>query len=430
MQPARGSGASRPVAASLDTTWEVSPQPKRHKAICYVCHEPFDEDALRLRPAGTKHTRLLHPRCSGAYRVTTDKVVNYAELGPAAKTALTFALSSAAQSAPAPGEPPAAAAPSIGELKHMEQFDAISWDRCIECHQCLRHIPPHWEANVWEARIAACRAIVSADEAGDNVNFERGWKLFSAFDSLVLGVAPRSRGGKRRQGHATLNRIISARLSAFWSGAWHQLFTEIDNNRMRTSASAQPRSAEALAVKEVRSIEALIRNNAVSKAISRIIEPVTFATGPNVVGKLSSKFLDQPMDDRPPLPDASPEVVQELAGFIADELRHLPPMRGAGPTGTVYEHIRHSDAVPGATPLMARVLAMLPAGRAPREAIRIHRSARLSAPLKTNSAGQLTEDIRPLASGSAMWRTAMRAWVKMFIDEARDAVGDTQYGVG
>ena len=78
---------------------------------------------------------------------------------------------------------------------------------------------------------------------------------------------------------------------------------------------------------------------------------------------------------------------------------------------------------------MAKVLAMLSAGTAPQEAIRVHRSARLSAPYKPGPDGTPTTDIRPLACSSSFWRAAMRGWCKMFRNEVAEAVGSTQYGM-
>ena len=116
--------------------------------------------------------------------------------------------------------------------------------------------------------------------------------------------------------------------------------------------------------------------------------------------------------------------------YISNELWHLPPMRGAGPTGTKYEHIKPSVQVPSSSPLLARVLAMLPSGLAPEGAIRVHRSAKLSAPYKREPDGGLSADIRPLSCGSAHWMAAMRGWSEMFKEEAVAACGDAQYGVG
>ena len=196
---------------------------------------------------------------------------------------------------------------------------------------------------------------------------------------------------------------------------------------IRNAAASQ--SDEAQSSKKIMSIENYVSNKAVSKAISHISDPLVFATGPGVPQQLQDKFLTARMPDMGQPEQPSEELLTELIDHIETELHKLPSMRMAGPNGTVFEHIGMNFPVPGAARVFAKVLALLPSGYAPAEATRVHRSARVSAPHKRNSAGELITDIRPLAAGSAMWRVAMRGWAKMFAEEAADAVGDSQYGI-
>ena len=139
-------------------------------------------------------------------------------------------------------------------------------------------------------------------------------------------------------------------------------------------------------------------------------------------------FIQGSHGDLAALPTASDETIAELVDHITDELLHLPVMRGGGPTGTFYEHLRPNvDQVHQAS-LLARVLSMLPSSEAPTEALRIHRSAKISTPFKPAMPAR-SRGIRPIGGGSAHWRVAFRGWVKMFGEEVKEACGSTQYGV-
>ena len=188
---------TRPVAANPETLWEASQQNKRQKAACYVCNEVFANESLRLRPANTTHTRLLHPACSHGLHISIDKVTNADSLASPAHAQLTQLLAHARATPHQPGDSPTEAKPAALSLKHIEQMDAIPWDRCLECCPCIRNIPQHWLQSVWGARLAIARGIVSAQEQNDTTNVERLWKLFSLFDAMVLAAVPRRRGGSR-----------------------------------------------------------------------------------------------------------------------------------------------------------------------------------------------------------------------------------------
>ena len=181
--------------------------------------------------------------------------------------------------------------------------------------------------------------------------------------------------------------------------------------------------------RQVKSIESLVMNNAVSRALSIAVKPPEFASGPEVADQLSEMFTRNDTPQRAQLPAPSNETLSELEGHIFEELFHLPAMRGAGPTGTFYEHIRPANGQEDDARTLAKVLAMLPAASAPAEAIRVHRSAKLSAQHKPATPPR-SRGVRPLGSGSSFWRVAMRGWVRMFRDEAREACGTTQYGIG
>ena len=194
------------------TRWEAPIQAKRQKATCCICSAAIDEGALRLRPAGTTRTRLLHPACASGIGVTAERVVNYAELAPAQANLLQQHLEHAARQGPVPGDAPVEAwaeeSPSGGSLRSLEQFDLVDWDSALECYPCIRFIPDHWAQIIWNARMTAARAIVEAHEQAAQLNLQRLWKAFTMFDALILGRPPRLRGGRRGQGSASLNETL------------------------------------------------------------------------------------------------------------------------------------------------------------------------------------------------------------------------------
>jgi hypothetical protein len=246
------------------------------------------------------------------------------------------------------------------------------------------------------------------------------------FEALMMSVMPRKRGGKRGQGLHDINATYSSRLRNFWSGAWVQLLSEMDVVQQHTAGKPVNKSEGARLTQEASTIQSLIKGQAVSKAISRVSSPLEFATGPLVPQKVKDKFpVAGPLPVQPDVPDIPPDLRDELKGNILTELMQLPRMCGAGPTGTFYEHLASVRNIPGGLQLTADVLAMLITGEAPQAAIRLHRSGRCHPYIKPDTGG----DIRPLVSPSALWRAAMRGWVRMFKDEVRIAVGHTQFGV-
>ena len=92
-------------------------------------------------------------------------------------------LAHATRQGPLPGDAPTEV--FLGQpagrdsVKNIEQFDCISWNSCLECYDCIRHIPEHWSQAVWDARTAVGRGIIDATEQGHAIAAERLWKAFS-----------------------------------------------------------------------------------------------------------------------------------------------------------------------------------------------------------------------------------------------------------
>ena len=429
-----------PVAAH----WDVSVQTKEHLATCARCNETFQAGDLRLRPAGTSRTRLIHPACSYGLCSGMDSVMNASTLDLPQQQHLQTLLRHAMHAPPAPEDVTTVslAPPRDSEemdsnnplyngcadaVRNMQQWDSIEWDSLRSCPRLIREVPSHWITAVAEAKLMAIREVQRAKHTGVQIDMVRAWKLVSAFDSLILAARPKQRGGSRGQGHASLNKTLSNRLRAFHAGAWHQLMLELDYTQAPSVKKPRSQAPAALDARDAHIVQHLADNQAASKAMARACEPLRFATGPSVPSKLQAKCppLRAPPANCPSCPTPDAPLRAEFVEHIQSQFARLPVMSGAGPNGSYYEHWAIASAVPSGVEDCADVLAMLFTGEAPKEAVQFHRSGRMHSPLKPDS----DTDIRPLASASVMWRIAARAWVDMFKLEVREAVGETQFGV-
>ena len=268
------------------------------------------------------------------------------------------------------------------------------------------------------------RASVLPDRAAC---LDRLWKLFSNVDALLLHRCPRSRGGKRGQGAHSLNHTLAQRLRSFWAGAWGELWLDLEISVRGAAKRAQAKSQEAEDKRTVTAMQELMRHNAVSKALSRISDPMRFAAGTDVPQRLQDMFPQPPAVVPPQTPHAeiSAELRQELVAHIDHQLQSLPSMAGAGANGSYYEHLMLHKRVHDGTACLADVLADLLTGEAPAVAVQALRSGRAHPPLKPGS----DTDIRPLVASSSQWRVAMRGWSKMFEADVLEAVGSSQFGV-
>lgn len=119
-------------------TFEVSEQAARQHAVCAKCNMQFSAGDLRLRPSGTRNTRLIHPHCSHGFVTSSDDISNLDSLPPATRQRLERALSFASSSHGAAGDVPhpdlsdpqqAEIAPNgvtKNSLKHLEILDQFS----------------------------------------------------------------------------------------------------------------------------------------------------------------------------------------------------------------------------------------------------------------------------------------------------------------
>ena len=97
--------------------WDVSEQGSRQRAVCAKCNEQFEAGDLRLRPAGTRNTRLIHPTCSHGMVSSLDAISNLADLTGATRQRLERALTHAGASHGASGDVPH---PDISDPQHAE----------------------------------------------------------------------------------------------------------------------------------------------------------------------------------------------------------------------------------------------------------------------------------------------------------------------
>ena len=120
-------------------TWEVSEQASRQHGVCAKCNDKFETGALRLRPTGTKNTRLIHPECSHGIVNSIDAISNVADLSLACRQRLERSLAHAVVVHGASGDVPhpdisdprgqevEAMALRENTLRHLSRWDQYDW---------------------------------------------------------------------------------------------------------------------------------------------------------------------------------------------------------------------------------------------------------------------------------------------------------------
>ena len=189
----------------------------------------------------------------------------------------------------------------IHELKNLKAIDQIPWSDFNCCPPLIRDVPKHWVQSFAEAKHGVVTSLLkefhSASSPERNLNLNRYWKLLAAIDGMIFHRPPRTRGGRKGQESASLNRLFSDRLRSFWSGDWLQLWLEVESTVTKASNVSHELSFshEATNKRVVQAIDKLLENNAVSKAIGRILEPMQFASGDGVKDRLQTMF-PQPLE--------------------------------------------------------------------------------------------------------------------------------------
>ena len=207
---------------TINTTcsWEVSEQGSRAHAVCAKCSIKFETGELRLRPAGTRRTRLIHPHCSHGIIHNLADISNLPDIDVPSRQRLERFLSLAAACHGAAGDVPH---PDVSDaareapirlpgnaLKHLEIVDEFKWESVAHCGTLIRHVPPHWLGSIAEAKHPVVKAIQhqkASAEADRHVKLERLWKLFANTDALLLHKLYRMRGGRKGQGTHTPSTI-------------------------------------------------------------------------------------------------------------------------------------------------------------------------------------------------------------------------------
>ena len=106
------------LVTSASCTWDVSEQGnKGHKAACAKCSSQFEAGDLRLRPTGTKKTRLIHPECSHGLVTSLAAISNLDVLSLPCRQRLERAMSHAVSAHGAAGDVPH---PDIADPSHAE----------------------------------------------------------------------------------------------------------------------------------------------------------------------------------------------------------------------------------------------------------------------------------------------------------------------
>ena len=111
--------------------WSVSEQKTSNAVACAKCHNIFHKGELRLRPAGTVRTRLIHPSCSHGLVDGIGSIVNFGELCDTHKASLQQALAHAVPGGPGDDPAPAVDARALA-TEHRECSTDIRLSRYDE----------------------------------------------------------------------------------------------------------------------------------------------------------------------------------------------------------------------------------------------------------------------------------------------------------
>ena len=88
---------------------------------------------------------------------------------------------------------------------------------------------------------------------------------------MLFHRPPKTRGGRKGQGAATLNKLFTERLRAFWVRDWLQLWIDVECAVMKSANSQKALSSpEAVDKRTVEVIDEYLERDAVSKAIARV----------------------------------------------------------------------------------------------------------------------------------------------------------------
>ena len=130
--------------------WDASEQKTWNTTACARCNHIFEKGELKLRPAGTLRTRLIHPACAHNLVNGVEHVSNIAQLTEAQQASLRQAL---AHSRAVPGAPRDVPMPAIDasavaaiaqsteqQLRNMQQWDEVPWERAMECPIVIRTV--------------------------------------------------------------------------------------------------------------------------------------------------------------------------------------------------------------------------------------------------------------------------------------------------
>ena len=92
------------LTRSQTCLWEVSEQGSRQHAVCAKCNQQFASGDLRLRPSGTRNTRLIHPHCTHGIVNSLADISNLADLSVSTRQRLDRSLALAPSSHGAAGD--------------------------------------------------------------------------------------------------------------------------------------------------------------------------------------------------------------------------------------------------------------------------------------------------------------------------------------
>ena len=258
---------------------------------------------------------------------------------------------------------------SLDDVNLVEEFDERA---CV-----MKSVPRFMQGPYRIAMRVALQEMNSADE----VQVERGWKLFLLLPRLLLYRAPR--------GGLIPRAKLMSRLELFNRGDWRQLL-EASRNCCHQAAvlrRRRNRRSEDDITRRVNRAESLVHMGELSSA-RQALEGASLAPGSDATLNALRDPVKRPRFPRRPIPQELVSLVPEVE-FNLDDFRFARNLRSAkkgaagGPSGMTVEHLQPLLGHPRDLRNFIRVCEQLSRARVPhpiREAIRLGRFTALQKP--------------------------------------------------
>ena len=392
---------------------------------------------LRVRKAGTRNTRVFHPRCIHGIHKGMDDFVGTEDLGASKRADLVQQL----QESAGPAEDPQAAQEILErvakrarrteveaegpseELLNMDFWDKVAFPEIMAPVNTMADPPSAMVMELARVKTTVVRAINAKITEGDVRAQGRLWKLLIVMDAMLLQKTGAKRGGRGRKGSGTVAGVVGNRIKMFWNGEWGTLLTEVTDktNDKRYILDEKDIQAEAKRIKD------LIDMGEVRRATGQITDPVEIAKGHEVPSKLRDMFPRGPkyIATRTGGEGAGPgQEGGDLRKMLSKTVEHAPRKLAPGLGGSRYEHWRLLAKVRGGTEQFAELGVNIVTGRVGKEVLEALSIGKITPFVKPDGG------LRPIATPSVLLRMVAGSVGKLIATKVRGQCEPTQHGVG